>query len=115
MSLDSLLIIKSIFLIFFVAFALYALNAKKITNAGKIKVLIFWFLVPPILFYFEYYFQARQLDGIELEIFKDLQSRASQIWAGLAALLTIMYFKNDKKIKKANKVSSADVENHTVD
>ena len=64
-------------------------------NASMKKaILIAWMIGPPVFFFFEYYFFADVLskEGA-LQTFKDYQSLASAIWAGVAAALAIAYFK----------------------
>ena len=73
--------------------AIYSFLAFKKNENHRRVILMGWLLLPPIFFYFEYFFQAPYLSPKELERFKDLQSRASQIWAGVSAGLALIYFK----------------------
>ena len=95
MDIEVLKLIKFVGAILAAAAAIYSLTIKNVSVNRKRVILLAWLVAPPIFFYFEYFFQTPLLTSDELSRFKDLQSLASGIWAGIAAALAIAYFKKD--------------------
>lgn len=73
----------------------YSLFARSTSDKHRRMTLMAWPILPPVFFYFEYFFQAPSLSDSELMRFKDLQGLASPVWAGVVAALSIAYFKKD--------------------
>jgi hypothetical protein len=80
-----------------VAAAIYSLTAAtKGSPTTKKVLLVLWLIVPPVFFFLEYWIRHDQLAAIgDLERVKDMQQRAAQIWAGVAAALAAVYFKGE--------------------
>jgi len=80
-----------------VAAAIYSLTvATKASPTTKRVLLVLWLILPPVFFFLEYWFRHDHLVTIgDLERVKDLQQRAAQIWAGVAAALAAIYFKGE--------------------
>ncbi len=93
MDLGTFRIIKFLGAIVAVAAAVYSLSVHDAPASRKKAILLFWLIGPPTFFYLEYFFQAPLLSGDDLTQFKDLQSSAGKVWAGIAAALGLMYFK----------------------
>lgn len=76
------------------AAAAYSFFATKASEAQKKYILVFWLVAPPVFFFLEYYFRQPFLSGDELVRVKDMQLRASAIWAGVSAALAALYIKH---------------------
>jgi len=75
-------------------------DVKSLTRTGKWKVaiLLFWMVLPPIWFWFEYvglYRYDNEDQREKLDEFKYTQDVASKIWIALVTALTILYFGKD--------------------
>lgn len=56
--------------------------------------LVGWLVIPPAFHYFEYLVVGTTLVGEKLEGFKYVQGLSAAIWAGVAAALAAVYFKD---------------------
>ena len=82
-------------------------STKTLSTAGKQKaaLLLFWVLVPPVWFWFEYFFLYRYDPLIlpngdakpDWDNFKYGQDLSAKIWLALVTALTILYFGKDIK------------------
>jgi hypothetical protein len=65
---------------------------SELTQDAKKYILVAWYLVPPTYFFFEIHWVRRNLPN-ELGNCKMSQEAAAKIWAGVAAALTLIYFR----------------------
>jgi hypothetical protein len=72
-------------------------DPHKCIKVAQAIVLGLWILLPPIWFWFEYFFlyKDKTASGVELEAFRHGQDQSAKIWLALVTILAGLYFGKD--------------------
>lgn len=75
------------------AFLFSFIKPEWLTKDAKGAILAFWLVFPPLWFWFEYCFLFKGQENQEsLESFKYAHEVSRNLWIGISAALTLLYF-----------------------
>jgi hypothetical protein len=72
----------------------------------QLVLLVIWSLVPPVWFWFEFYFQylrhweQNTLPPRDFDVFKHGQDVSAKIWIAVSSVLLVLYFGKDIRLGK---------------